>query len=156
MTRALRPRLGGSSSVSIGELWHGVDQLDEAVCEGIFAFTTQSPPRGSASRSRANFRGLEGMGEVTSRAVRGASIDEATGLSSTPPRDCGGGSMKNKVAWILSNDVGAISPHIRRSFIDRQYSPSTGMDWSEWEIILEELIWMRFIVKKEHVSDGDD
>jgi hypothetical protein len=45
---------------------------------------------------------------------------------------------------------------MRRSFSDRQYSPSTGMDWSEWEIILEQLIRMGFIVKKEPISEGDD
>jgi hypothetical protein len=38
---------------------------------------------------------------------------------------------------------------MRRSFIDRQYSPSTGMDHSEWEIILKELTLMGYIVKKE-------
>jgi hypothetical protein len=30
------------------------------------------------------------------------------------------------------------------------------MDWSEWEIILEELIRMGYTVKEEHVSDIDD
>jgi hypothetical protein len=40
-----------------------------------------------------------------------------------------------------------MSPHMRRSFIDRQYSPSTGMDRSKWEVILEELMCMGYIVK---------
>jgi hypothetical protein len=40
--------------------------------------------------------------------------------------------------------------------MDRQYSPSTGMDRSEWEITLEELTRMGLIVKREPVSDGDD
>jgi hypothetical protein len=35
-------------------------------------------------------------------------------------------------------------------------SPSTGMDRSKWEIILEELIHMGYIVKKEPVSETDD
>jgi hypothetical protein len=47
-------------------------------------------------------------------------------------------------------------PRMRRSFMDRQYSPSTGMDRSEWEITLEELTRMGLIVKREPVSDGDD
>jgi hypothetical protein len=47
----------------------------------------------------------------------------------------------------------AISPRMRRSFVDRQYSPSTGMDQSEWEIILEELTRMGYIVKKKPDSD---
>jgi hypothetical protein len=38
---------------------------------------------------------------------------------------------------------------MRRSFVDRQYSPSTGMGLSEREIILEELTQMGYIVKEE-------
>jgi hypothetical protein len=64
--------------------------------------------------------------------------------------------MKEKVAWILLDASGAISPRMRCSFIDRQYSPSTGMDRSEWEIILGELIRMGFLVKQELVREGDD
>jgi hypothetical protein len=45
---------------------------------------------------------------------------------------------------------------MKRSFVDRQYSPSTGMDQSEWEIILEDLIHMRFLVKHEPASEGED
>jgi hypothetical protein len=51
---------------------------------------------------------------------------------------------------------GAISPHMQRSFVDRQYLPSTGMDLSEWEIILDELTRMGYIVKKEPNSDGNE
>jgi hypothetical protein len=42
------------------------------------------------------------------------------------------------------------------SFVDRQYSPSTGIDQSEWEIILMELTRMGYIVKKEPESDGGE
>jgi hypothetical protein len=56
---------------------------------------------------------------------------------------------------ILADAPGAILPHMRRSFIHKQYSPSTGMDQSEWEIILEELMGMRLIVKNEPICDGD-
>jgi hypothetical protein len=45
---------------------------------------------------------------------------------------------------------------MKRSFVERWYPPSTGMDWSEWEIILEELIRMGYTVKEEPVSDIDD
>jgi hypothetical protein len=45
---------------------------------------------------------------------------------------------------------------MRRLFIDRQCSPSTRMNQSEWEIILGELICMGYLVKQEHVSEGDD
>jgi hypothetical protein len=36
---------------------------------------------------------------------------------------------------------------MKRSFIDRRYSPSTGMSLNEWEVILDELIRMGYIVK---------
>jgi hypothetical protein len=45
---------------------------------------------------------------------------------------------------------------MRRSFVDRQYSPSTHMDRSEWEIILGELICMGFLVNHEPVSEGEN
>jgi hypothetical protein len=40
--------------------------------------------------------------------------------------------------------------------VDRQYSPSTDMDRSEWEIILEELTHMGYIIKKEPDSDSGE
>jgi hypothetical protein len=76
--------------------------------------------------------------------------------SSAPPRGYGASSVKNNAVRILADASGAISPCMRRSFVDRRYSPSTGMDRSKWEIILEEIIHMGFIVKQEPVSEGDD
>jgi hypothetical protein len=83
-------------------------------------------------------------------------VNDAPGPSSAPPRGFGRGSTRNKVAQILSNTLGAILPHMRRSFVDKQYLPSTGMDQSEWKIILEELTHMGYIVKKEPESEDDD
>jgi hypothetical protein len=45
---------------------------------------------------------------------------------------------------------------MRKSFVDRQCSPSTSMGLSEWEVILDELIRMRYIVKKECDSDHNE
>jgi hypothetical protein len=45
---------------------------------------------------------------------------------------------------------------MQRSFVDRQYSPLTDMDLSEWEIILDELTHMGYIVKKEPDNDGNE
>jgi hypothetical protein len=45
---------------------------------------------------------------------------------------------------------------MRLSFVERQYSSLIGMDRSEWEIILEELICMGFLAKQEPVSEGKD
>jgi hypothetical protein len=69
-------------------------------------------------------------------AAKKASLDQASGLSSTPPKGCSGGSVRRKATQILSNAPRDISPCIKRSFVDRQYSTSTDMDRSEWEIIL--------------------
>jgi hypothetical protein len=46
-------------------------------------------------------------------------------------------------------DLGAILPRIKRSLLDRRYSPSTGMGLCEWEIVLNELTRAGYIVKKE-------
>jgi hypothetical protein len=67
-----------------------------------------------------------------------------------------GAPQKNKATRILVNASGAISPRLRRSFVDRQYSPSTGMDRSEWQIILEQHTYMGFLVKQEPISKGED
>jgi hypothetical protein len=68
----------------------------------------------------------------------------------------GGGSAKKNVARILSDAPEAISTHMNRSFAERRYLPSTGMDRAEWEIILEQLIRVSYIVKEEPVSKGGD
>jgi hypothetical protein len=56
----------------------------------------------------------------------------------------------------LSDAPGAISPHMQKSFVDRQYLPSTNMDLSEWEIVLRELTRMGYIVKEEPASDDNE
>jgi hypothetical protein len=94
--------------------------------------------------------------EGASRVAGRASFNETLGPSCIPPKGCSGGSAKSKAAQILSDAPRAISPHMRRSFVDRQYSPSTGTDLSEWEIILEELIRMGYVVKKEPISEAED
>jgi hypothetical protein len=59
-----------------------------------------------------------------------ASLVDALGPSSAPPRGYSGGSVRSKATQILSDAPGAVSSHMRRSFVDRQYSPPTGMDQS--------------------------
>jgi hypothetical protein len=85
-----------------------------------------------------------------------ALMGDAPRPSSGPPRGRGRGSVRNKAAQILSAAPGAISPRMRRSFVDRQYLPSTEMDRSEWEIILEQLTRTGYIIKKEPYSDGGE
>jgi hypothetical protein len=64
-------------------------------------------------------------------------------------------SMKKKASQILSSALVAISPCMWRSFVDRHYSPSTSMDRRKWEIILDQLIRMGYIVKEEPDSDDN-
>jgi hypothetical protein len=136
---------GGSPSVSIGELWPGIDQLDETGHGGTSATVAPNPRRSPGSGR---------IGEGTSRASEG--VVGVLGPSATaPPQGCDRGSAWDRAAWILAHALGAISPRMRWSFVDWQYSPSIGMGRSEWEIILEELTCMGLIVKTEPVSDGD-
>jgi hypothetical protein len=81
---------------------------------------------------------------------------DVPGSSTCLPRDNDEGSVKNEAARILADAARAVLPRMRRSFVDRRYSPSTGMNHSEWEIILGELMCMGFLVKREPVSEGDD
>jgi hypothetical protein len=45
---------------------------------------------------------------------------------------------------------------MQRSFVDRRYSPLTGMGLSEWEVIIDELIRMGYVVKEELDSDYNE
>jgi hypothetical protein len=124
---------GGSSSVSIGELWLGINQLDEVGLEGASALPAWSPRRGQESPSLADLRGSRRKCKGSSHASgggggRGALIGEVCGLSTAPQGGSSGSSVKNKAARILADAPEAISPRLRRSFVDMQYSPSTGMD----------------------------
>jgi hypothetical protein len=92
------------------------------------------------------------MGEGCSRAHERTLV----GIIPGPWSDCGRRSVKQKAVQILADAFRAILSRMRRSFVDRQYTPSTGMDQSEWEIILGELIRMGFLVKQEPLSEGDD
>jgi hypothetical protein len=83
-------------------------------------------------------------------------LSDAPGASVVLPKSHGKGSVKTMVVQILSGAPRAISPRMRKSFVDRQYSPLTDMGLSEWEIILEELTCTSYIVKEEPTSDDDE
>jgi hypothetical protein len=100
--------------------------------------------------------GEEPGGGGTLNTAKKALLDQASRPSFTPSEGYTGGFARSKVAWILSDTPGDILPHMKRSFVDRQYSPSTDMDMSEWEIILKQLITMGYIVREELVSKTDD
>jgi hypothetical protein len=80
-------------------------------------------------------------------------LTDIAGASGIRSRNHEGGSVRRDATWILSAAPGAISPCMWSSFVDRRYSPSTGMGLSQWEVILDELICMGYIVKEELDSD---
>jgi hypothetical protein len=110
---------------------------------------------------------LSGSGAIAKgKAVTGSenlgddsAFRQATERSSILKKNHGYGSMKDKAAKILADSeartFGDLPPRTRDSFLESRYSPSTGMDHSEWEIIFE-LLAMGLIVNQDAVSDDND
>jgi hypothetical protein len=138
-----------SPNMRVGELWPKIDQLDE-----VDPRNASVPPaenqNDQALHSRMGSHEVE-VGYGDSRVGK-----DVPGSLTCPPRGCEEGSVSNKAVQILADAAGAVLPRMRCSFVDRRYSPSTGMDHSEWKIILEELICMEFLVMREPVSEGED
>jgi hypothetical protein len=49
-----------------------------------------------------------------------------------------------------------LQPIVKQSFQEGCYSPSTGMEMSEWQIMLEQLIAMGVVIKEEDVNIDSD
>jgi hypothetical protein len=122
----------GSSSISIEELWPDIDKLDDINCEGPSAVNIPEV----RLRERKSQASVEKIDTRVRLRGKGALLDDASWPSNALPKGRGKGSLKKKAEQILSDAPRAISPRMRRSFVDRQYSPSTGMGLCEWEIIL--------------------
>jgi hypothetical protein len=138
--------------MSIGELWLDIDKLDEINHRGLFAVDIpEVVPR--EERSRASVVKID---KHARRKGKGALLNDGAGPSNILPKGHEKGSVKRKAAQILSGAPTTISPRMRKSFENTQYSPSSGMGLSEWEIILEGLTRMGYIVKKEPDSDGNE
>jgi hypothetical protein len=112
-------------------LWPNINKLDE-INHGA-TFIRDLP--GGTLHEQSSSQSVVRVNERASPVNEGALLDDAPRPSSAPPRGHGRGSVRNKVAHILSAAPGAISPRMQRPFVDRQYSPSIDMDRSEWEII---------------------
>jgi hypothetical protein len=140
--------------MSIGVLWPDIEKLDEINHGATFAGDLPGGTLHEWSSSPSVARVNEHSSPMNKRVL----MDDAPGPSSAPPSrcGCGRGSTRKKATQILSATPGAISPCMLRSFMDRQYSPLTGMDRSEWEIILEELTHMVYIIKWELDSDSGE
>jgi hypothetical protein len=119
----------GSSSSSIRELWPNIDKLDEENHGATFVGDLSGSTLCERSSSTLVVRVNERANPTNKRTL----VDHAPGPSSALPRGRGSGrgSMRKKAPLILAATPRAISPHMRRSFMDRQYSPSTDMDQRE-------------------------
>jgi hypothetical protein len=127
----------GSSSVNTEELWTEMDMMDEISHGGT---SVGNIPR-NTHRERRSLPSVEKTGECAGRVDKRALLNDTPVPSNTQPRGSGKDSMKKKAAWILSAALRAISLPMRRSFVDRQHSPLTGMDLNEWKIF-----WMSLLV----------
>jgi hypothetical protein len=141
----------GSSS-SIEELWPDIDKLDEIWREDTSIVYT----RDVSLRSRKSIASPEKVDRHSRCSGNKSLLSDAPKPSNIKSKGRGSDSMKRKPERIWSATPRTISPRMRRSFVDRRYSPSTGMCLSEWEIILDELIHMGYIVKEEPDSDCNE
>jgi hypothetical protein len=133
------------SSPSIRELWPDIDKLDDPSHED----TSYVHARNASIRGKRSATSIE---NTNKRSRHEGDKDSLTHIAETcniRSKRCEGGSARREAARILSAAPGAISPHMWRSHVDRRYSPSISMGLSEWEVILDELIHMGYIVKKE-------
>jgi hypothetical protein len=140
------------SSPSIGELWPDIGKLDDPLREDTSVVHARNA-------SIPGKRSVASIGNTSKRSRHEGNKDSLTDIAGTSNirskwRD--GGSARRHAVQIVSAASGAISTHMRRSFVDRRYAPSTGMGLSEWEVILDELICMGYIVKKEPDSDHNE
>jgi hypothetical protein len=134
-----------SPSASIRDLWPDIDKLDE-INSGDASI--ENVP-GNVIHGQRLMPSVVRTNENVRHVVKRIVVNDAPRRSNAPPGGRGRGSAKKKATLILFTAPKDISPRMQRSFINRQYSPSTGMDQSEWEIILDDLTRMGYIVKEE-------
>jgi hypothetical protein len=141
-----------NSSPSIGELWPDIDKLDDSSRED----TSIVGALNASIHGKRLTSPIENTNKHSRREGNRDSLTDVAGTSDIKSKWHEGGSVRREAVWILSTTPGAISPRMWRSFVDRRYSASTGMGLSEWDVILDELIHMGYIVKKEPDSDHNE
>jgi hypothetical protein len=137
----------GFSSMSIGELWPDIDKLDEIDGGDTSAVNIAEV----ALHEKKSLASIKKANKHARRGGKGALLNNAPGPYNVLQKGRRMGFANEKLAQILSNALGAVSLHMRRPFVDKWYSPSIGMEPSEWEIILHELTRMGYIVKKNPI-----
>jgi hypothetical protein len=140
------------SSPSVMKLLPDIDKLDNPSCGD----TSVMRARDTMIHGKRSDAHIEGTDKRSRREGKHDSLSDAAGTSDFRSEGCVGGSARKDVEQILPTAPGAISPHMQRSFVDRRYSPLTDMGLYEWEIVLNELIRMGYIVKKEPDDDHYD
>jgi hypothetical protein len=119
--------MSGGSSPSIGELWPNINKLDEIRHEDTSVVHTCDV----SVRGRKLIALAEKAGRRSRRKGNKALLKDTPWTSNIKSKSHGSGSVKWEAALILSAASRIISLHMRRSFVDRRYSPSTGMGLSE-------------------------
>jgi hypothetical protein len=71
-------------------------------------------------RQKKSWASVEKTNKHARCRSKGALLNVSPGPSNILPKGRGKGSAKEKATQILSGAPGAISPHMRRSFVDRQ------------------------------------
>jgi hypothetical protein len=141
--------LGGSSSASIDDHWSEANATSENFrVKGNLANRNRGHLEASSSRrlssSRNKAKGKEPRHESSSpgRAPHHTPASQQAprwGSASKNNHNCSSAKAKAKKV-LLDSEVGTsedLPPRIRNSFLKGCYSPSIGMDISEWQIILD-------------------
>jgi hypothetical protein len=136
------------SSPSIGELWPGIDKFDILLREDTFVVYARDASihgkRSAAAIENADkcsrhdgsmdsLLDVAGTSNFRSKRCDGNldSLPDVAGTFDFRSKRREGGSVRREAARILFAAPDAISPCMRRSFVDRRYSPSIGMGLSE-------------------------
>jgi hypothetical protein len=111
------------SRPSIGELWLDINKLDDPPCED----TSVVHARNALIHRKRSAASIGNISKCSRCDGNKDSLADVAGMSSIRTKQRKGGSTRREAAWILSDAPGAISPRMRRSFVDRRYSHLTGM-----------------------------
>jgi hypothetical protein len=103
------------SSPSIGELWPNIDKLDDPLCKG----TSVVHARNALICGKRLAASIGNTSKHSRRKGNKDSLTHITGTSNMRSKRHEGGFAKSGIAWIFSAAPGAISPCMRRSFVDR-------------------------------------
>jgi hypothetical protein len=117
----------GGFSLSIEELLTDIGKLDEIRHEDTSVVHT-----GDVSlHGRESIASAEKVDRRSRRSGKKVFLSDAPRPSNIKSKGRRSGFAKRKAPRILSVALKTISPHMRRSFVDRRYSPSTDMGLSE-------------------------